>query len=317
MSDAMTTTGSVGLDQTAYDRMAYFALRPELHYDNIADVQPTRQSMPGSAVIFTQIADLSVVTAAISESVDIDAVAISDTPVTVTLVEYGNSVNTTKKLRVTSFIEVNPVVANVIGFNAGRSIDSVAEITVRAGSNVRWVGQATSRATTIPTDTFRASAVRRARAEMAGANVAPNRGAYYTGFIHPDVTYDLQSETGAAGWVEAHIYARPENVFSNEIGAFNGVAFIETPRAPIFADAGSSTTLTDIYATIITGQQAIAKAYSVAEGLGATPRVIMSPIVDKLKRFVPISWYHLVGYGRFREAALRRIETASSIGSNA
>jgi hypothetical protein len=76
-------------------------------------------------------------------------------------------------------------------------------------------------------------------------------------------------------------------------------------------------TVTTPYATIFTGQQAIAKAYSNAEGLGPTPRVIMSPIVDKLKRFLPISWYHLVAYGRFREAALRRVESASTIGANA
>ncbi len=204
MSDAMTTTGSVQMDQTAFDRYAYFALRPELHYDLIADVQPTRQAMPGSVVSFTQVADLAVVTSAISESVDIDAVAISDAAVTVTLVEYGNAVNTTKKLRATSFIEVNPVVANIIGFNAGRSIDSVAEITVRGGSNIRYAtGGATdptARNTIEPDDVLVAANIRRARAELAGANVAPNRGTYYTAFIHPDVTYDLTGETGAASW---------------------------------------------------------------------------------------------------------------------
>lgn len=317
MSDAMTTTGSVQMDQTAFDRMAYFALRPELHYDQVADVQPTRQSMPGAVVSFTQVADMALVTTAISESVDIDAVAISDSAVTVTLVEYGNAINTTKKLRVTSFIEVNPVVANLIGFNAGRSIDSVAEITVRGGSNVRYAGDATARNTVEPTDTLKAANVRRARAELAGANVAPNRGSFYTAFIHPDVTYDFTGETGAAAWRDPHTYSKPENIWTAEIGAFEGFTFIETPRAPVFADAGSSTTLTDVYATIMTGQQAIAKAFSTAEGLGATPRIIMSPIVDKLKRFVPIAWYHLVGYGRFREAALRRIESASTIGTNA
>lgn len=321
MSDSMTTTGSVQFDQTAFDRVAYFALRPEMHYDQIADVQPTRQSMPGTVVSFTQVADLAVVTSAISESVDIDAVAISDAAVTVTLVEYGNSVNTTKKLRATSFVEINPVVANIIGFNAGRSIDSVAEITVRGGSNIRYAtGGATlptGRGGIEPGDVLVAKDIRRARAEMAGANVAPNRGGFYTAFIHPDVTYDLTGETGAAAWRDPHTYSKPENIWTAEIGSFEGFTFIETPRAPVFADAGSSTTLTDVYATIFTGQQAIAKAFSNAEGLGPTPRIIMSPIVDKLKRFIPISWYHLVGYGRFREAALRRVESSSSIGVNA
>lgn len=319
----MTTTASVGLDQTAYDRLAYYPLRSQLFYDQVADVQPTRQSMPGSAVVFTIIADLAVASTAINESVDIDAVALSDSTVTVTLAEYGNSVNTTRKLRATSFIEVNPVVADVIGFNAGRSMDSVAQAVVQAGSNVRYATggttDPTARNTVEPGDTLTAADVRRVRAEMVGANVAPNFGSYYTAFIHPDVLYDLKSETGEGSWVSAKTYTEQDHddLRTGDAGLFGGFRFIETPRAPVFADAGSSTTLTDVYATIFTGRQAIAKAFSNAEGLGADPRVFMSPVIDKLERFQPISWYHLVGYGRFREAALRRVESSSSIGTNA
>jgi N4-gp56 family major capsid protein len=321
MADAMTTTASVGLDQTAYDRLAYFSLRPELFYDAVADVQPTRQSMPGSAVVFTIIADLGVASTTINESVDIDAVALSDSQVTVTLAEYGNAVNTTMKLRATSFIEVNPVVANVLGFNAGRSVDSVAQGVVQGGSNVRYATggttDPTARNTVEPNDTLTAWDVRRVLAELRGASVAPNRGGYYTAYIHPDVSFDLRGETGAAAWRDPHTYSQPGEIWSGEIGVFEGFRFIETPRAPVFADAGSSTTLTDVYATIFTGRQAIAKAYSTSEGNGAQPRVIMSPVVDKLKRFQPMGWYWLGGYGRFREAALRRVESASSIGTNA
>jgi N4-gp56 family major capsid protein len=321
MADAMTTTASVGLDQTAYDRLAYFALRPELYFDAVADVQPTRQSMPGAAVVFTIISDLAVASTALNESVDVDAVALADSNVTVTLVEYGNAVNTTMKLRATSFIEVNPVVANVLGFNAGRSIDSVAQGVVQAGTNVAYATggttDPTARNTVEPEDTLTARDVRRTLAQLRGANVAPNKGNLYTAFIHPDVSFDLRGETGAAAWRDPHTYSQPEEIWSGEIGAFEGFRFIETPRAPVFADAGSSTTLTDVYATIFTGKQAIAKAYSTTEGNGAMPRVIMSPVVDKMRRFVPLAWYHLVGYSRFREASLRRVESSSSIGTNA
>jgi hypothetical protein len=40
-------------------------------------------------------------------------------------------------------------------------------------------------------------------------------------------------------------------------------------------------------------------------------------VVDSLMRFNPIGWYWLGGYGRFREASLRRVESSSSIGANA
>jgi hypothetical protein len=42
-----------------------------------------------------------------------------------------------------------------------------------------------------------------------------------------------------------------------------------------------------------------------------------SPVVDHLRRFTGMGWYHLVGYARFREEALRRVESSSTIGTNA
>jgi N4-gp56 family major capsid protein len=317
MPDVYTTTASVGLDQAAYDRLAYFALRPELHYDMVADVLPTRQSMPGSSVLFTKITEMAVASTALNESVDVDAVALADAQVTVTLVEYGNAVITTAKLRGTSFLDVDPVVANVLGFNAGRSIDSIAQGVLQGGSNIRYAGQATSRASVIPTDKLIAANARRALAELRAANVSPTRGNLYTAFIHPDVAYDLKGETGEAGWLAPHVYSEPGNIWSSSMGSFNGFEWIETPRAPVFADAGSSTTLTDVYATLFCGRQCLAKAFSTTDGNGAQPRVMASPVVDHLRRFSGMGWYHLVGYARFREEALRRVESSSTIGTNA
>lgn len=316
MPDVMTTTASVSYDQTAYDRMAYMSLRPELYFDAVADVQPTRQSMPGAAVVFSVQADLAVATATLNESVDVDAVALSNSNVTLTLAEYGNAVITTAKLRATSYIELDPVVANVIGYNAGISIDSIAATILQAGTNVRYAGTATARNTVIPTDVLAGNNVRRAVAELRGANVA-TIGGQYIGFIHPDVSYDFRGSTGGANWRDPHTYSQPTEIWNGEVGSFEGVRFIETPRAPVFADAGSSTTLTDVYGTLILGRQALAKAFATTDGNGPYPKVIPGPVTDKLRRFVPMSWYWLGTYGRFREAALRRIESASSIGTNA
>jgi len=317
MPEAYTGTGQLNdIVQSAYDRLAYYSFRPENHFDAIATVKPTKQSMPGSAVIFTKIADLSVASTALSESVDVDAVALSDSQVTVTLVEQGNAVLTTAKLRGTSFIEVDPIVANVLGYNAGVSIDTIARDTVQAGSNVRYSGSATSRATVVPTDKLTANNVRRVLADLRAANVPTISNGFYVSHIHPDVSYDLRSETGAAAWRDPHTYSAPGEIWNGEIGAFEGFKFIEHSRAPKFADAGSSTTLTDVYGTLFFGAQSIAKAHSSQDGNGAHPRVIAGPVTDKLRRFVPMGWYHLVGYGRFREESLRRVESASTIGSN-
>lgn len=312
---AMTISTSLDYDQAAYERLAYFALRPQLYFDACADVKPSNQSMNGSSVVFTIQNDLAVASTAINESTDVTPVALSDSQVTVTLAEYGNAVQTSALVRGTSFLPLDPVVANAVGFNAGISIDTIARDVLKGGSNVRYAGQAVSRATVIPTDKLVAANVRRAYAELQGANV-PMFGNMYAAFIHPDVAYDLRGETGAAAWRDPHTYSQPNEIWNGEMGEFEGFRWVVTSRAPIFADAGSSTTLTDVYATIFLGRQSLAKAYSMTDGNGPDPRVGPGPVTDVLRRFVPVGWYWLGGYARFREAAIRRVESSSSIGSN-
>ena len=323
---AYTEASSLLTDQTAFDRIAYFALRSELLFDAVADVQPVAQSMPGSSVKFTIFNDLAAATSTLTETSDVTAVAMGDSQVEVTLAEYGNAVSTTAKLRGTSFLDVDSAAANVVGYNAGISIDSVIRDVLSAGTNVVYGGGGSttpsSRATVQVEDIIEANDVRKVVAALRGANAVSFNG-MYMGYIHPDVSYDLRRETGVASWRDPHVYSDPALIYNGEVGAFEGVRFIETPRAKIFENAsdgsgsstGSSATI-DVYCTHICGRQALAKAHSIVDGNGPFPRVVRGPVTDTLMRFQPIGWYWLGGYARFREAALRRVESSSSIGAN-
>ncbi len=88
---------------------------------------------------------------------------------------------------------------------------------------------------------------------------------------------------------------------------------VETPRAPLDLTGGSASTV-DLYQTIIMGRQSLAKAHSITDGNGAYPKVVRGPVVDSLMRFNPIGWYWLGGYGIFRQAAIRVINSSSSLG---
>src|SRR5687767_8840932 len=126
MADALTTTASLGLDQAAYDLMAYNALRPELYFDQVATVRPAPGNLPGTSTVFRIIGDLAEATTPLSESTDVDAVSMTDSTVTLTLAEYGNAVLTTELARNTAYIPLNPIVADVVGQNAGVSQDTLA-----------------------------------------------------------------------------------------------------------------------------------------------------------------------------------------------
>lgn len=319
MADAYTTTGSVNSVQAAYDRYAYFALRRASVFADAAEIKPTRQDKPGSSVKFTIYTDFAVASTALNESVDVDAVAVADAQATVTLVEQGNAAIRTAKLKGTSFLGVDEDIANIVSYNALDSYETIVANVLKAGSNVRYATGSgiapTSRNTVTPTNTLKAANVRRARTDLRSASVMPWPDGLYRAYIHPDVALDLREETGMAAWRDPHSYSQPEQIWNGEIGSFEGFRFFETERAPIFSDAGSSTTLTDVYATLFLGRQALAKAYSSTVS-SERPEVVIGPVVDKLRRFQPIGWYWLGGFGRFREAAIRRVESSSSVGAN-
>jgi N4-gp56 family major capsid protein len=317
-----TQQSSLLTDQVAFDRIAYFALRSELLFDAVADVMPVAQAMPGSSVKFTIFNDLSEKTSTLTEDTDVTPVVMGDSQVEVTLDEYGNAVNTTAKLRGTSFLDVDAAAANLVGYNAGISIDGVIRDVLAAGTNVVYGGGGTTTPTArnniAAADIIEANDVRRVVAALRKANAVSFNG-MYMGYIHPDVSYDLRRETGVASWRDPHVYSDPAGIYNGEIGAFEGVRFIETPRAKIFENASNgsgSTGTVDAYCTHICGRQALAKAHSIVDGNGAFPRVVRGPVVDVLQRFQPVGWYWLGGYARFREASLRRIESSSSLGAN-
>jgi hypothetical protein len=89
-----------------------------------------------------------------------------------------------------------------------------------------------------------------------------------------------------------------------EIGVYEGAFFVESARMKSAADGDTSRT---VYRTILAGKEAL------AEGVQIEPHVEIGQITDKLNRFRPMGWYGFLGWCRFREAALYRIESSSSI----
>ena len=69
------------------------------------------------------------------------------------------------------------------------------------------------------------------------------------------------------------------------------------------------TATTKVYRTLVAGKQAL------AEAIAEEPHVVIGPVVDKLMRFRPIGWYGVLGFARYRDAALYRIESSSTIAS--
>jgi len=298
-----------------FNRAALEAYRAENVYRRVADVKWDEASdpMPGNPVTFTIITAIAPQTTPLSETVEPTPGNITDTQKSITLAEYGHAVKPTKKLKVTSFLGMDLVATQEITANMEESVDIVARDVLVAGDNALFAGDATSRITINAGDTLSANNIRRARAYLKGKLTPPPPGSnMYVSFIHPDVNYDLQVESGQQAWSAPHVYADPSAMYTGEIGALSGVRFVENANAKIWANAGSGSPggLLDVYATIFVGRQAL------GEAVGVPQHVIIAGPFDDLQRFVSIGWYGLLGYGRIRENSLLRYESLSSIGAN-
>jgi len=317
---AYTGTGDVSSDTAAFQQLAYFAFRSQPMYEMVADVRSTAQTHNGASVQFNIYDNMAQATSALTETSDVTAVALGDSTVVVTLAEYGNAVITTAKLRGTSFLNVDADAANIIGYNMVDSMDKIVSDVANGGTNVIYAkgsagSRPTSRGAVSDAATFGAQEARMAVADLRTASAPGFENGNYLGMIHPDVSFDLREQTAVTDVIQYQIRQEGAAVRNGSIGVFGGIEWIENPRAPILNDAGATST-TNVYQTLVAGRQALAKAFSRAPGFGEDPSVVFGPVTDTLRRFHPVGWYHLCGYNIFRQAALQRIESSSSIGDN-
>ena len=318
MATPTVTTGTLTNQvTTAFEQISYFALRSQPLFEMLADVRSTAQSHNAATVQFTFIDEINQATTALTENADVTPVAISDSKVDVSLAEYGNAVVTSAKIRGTSFLNVDADAANIIGYNMANSMDKIVSDVANGSTETDQIiygGGEDARGDLIATDVYTASIGRQAVAQLRTDSAPGWENGNYMAIVHPDVSYDLRDDTVVTDVIQYQLYQQGEPIRVGSIGTFNGITYIENPRAGLLANAGDSNV--DVYQTLICGRQALAKGFSRAPGFGQDPTIVVGPVTDTLRRFNPIGWYHLVGYGRFREKCMIRVETSSSIGAN-
>ena len=121
-------------------------------------------------------------------------------------------------------------------------------------------------------------------------NRVPRINGRYYAVIHPSVAHDLrQSE----GWIEAHKYAAPEELFNGEIGELHGVRFIEDVFAPVLGGENTpeykNKAGTMTYATYFFGKD----SFGIIDPEGGGLEMI---IHDKSEIGGPLNQFSTIGY---------------------
>ena len=128
--------------------------------------------------------------------------------------------------------------------------------------------------------------VSRAVTKMKKDRVPTINGKYYA-VIHPSVAYDLRKSDG---WIEAHKYASPEQLFNGEIGELHGCRFIENVFAPILGGSDYQNKAgTVTYATYFFGKD----AFRIIDPEGGALEMIVK---DKSQIGGPLNQFSTIGY---------------------
>lgn len=316
MADAFVSTTTLSNTVVAaLDQYVRAELRHMPLLRTMADTRPVQVDKPGSSVALYTRGDLAPATTPLNETTDPDAVALPNpTSITLTPQEYGNVSIATVKAKATSFMDVDPDQRDAIVWNMRDTLDILVRDVLSGGTNVRYANAKTATNTVTSQDNVTSADVRYIVAKLR-ANAAPGkRGDLYWAGIHPDVSHDLRAETGAGSWQNAHQYAAPGVFWPGEIGVYEGAFFVESARMKVANDGADGTDagtgVDAVYRTIFAGKEAL------AEGVQIEPEVRIGVVPDKLNRFFPLGWYGFLGWARFREKCLYRLESGSSIAAD-
>jgi len=288
----------------AYDLMAYPALRPQMIFDQFATIGATRLTHNGSSVRFSFVDDMAAQTTPLLENIDVDSIALATRGLSLGMREYGSAVTTTALIRNTSMIPMEPILAERVGYNMGLSVDNLARVALDATS-ITYDDATTETVPSVGSSTsyMNASLIQQAVYKLQAANVRPFPSGLYVAVVTPTQAQHLKADTTDTGWryIVARTPSEGNNIYRGEIGTYEGVHIVVNNN------------MTTQGAGYIMGAEALAKAYSNAPGYGPNPHVVVSPVVDKLKRFASIGWYHLVGYSIFRPSNLIHMTTTINL----
>lgn len=314
-----TTSDDTGNDlspevRTYYDKVLIKNAKPKLVHDQAAQ----RRNVPknaGQTINFRKFDKLAPATTALTEGVTPTGSKLNMTKVEAPLKQYGAYVLLTDWLQLTGPDPVMTEVAEILGDNMGETLDTITRETLVTGTNV-YYGDGSVAARTSITDAMKLSldTVKVARRILARQDAPTFEGGTYMAIIHPDTWFDLAK---AIEQVYQHTESGIKKIFDGEIGTYEGVRFVETSRAKIWASAGaqigSGPAKSDVYATLVLGKNAYAVTNVEGNGSETIAKQLGSAgSTDPLNQRASMGWKANRAVAILVQQNMLRIEHATS-----
>ncbi len=287
MSSSTTTLSN--LMPILYDKRFLERAKIMLCYDYGAD----KKNMPlnsGKTVYFNRFSPLAVQTTPLTECVTPTALDMTSTIVSATISEYGGYVKACSLFELTSIDENLMEHIDVIGQNAGESIDTIVRNVLAACATVQLAGGKASITAVAATDTITGAEIRKAVRTLCVNKAYRFADGFWRAIIPCQAVYDLR---GNSEWLDAFRYTDATPIRNGEVGTLHGVKFCETNNP--WVQSGSGASSADIYSTFVFG----AHAYAMINLEGQPGQRVIVKQSNSGDTSNPLDMYGTVGWKAF------------------
>lgn len=306
-------TGDSGLSpemKTFYDMTLIDEASPNLIHDQFGQKRPIPAN-GGKKIEFRKFASLPKALSPLTEGVTPDGKKLNVTAIEAEVAQYGDYIVQSDVLELTSIDNTIVEATKILGRQAGLTLDTITRNILHSATN-QWFcpkadGTAVSAVSGLDaTCVLTVDVIKQVVADLK-ANNAPKINGDYVAIIHPYVAYDLMSDPE---WIEAHKYAKPDNLYEGEIGKVAGVRFVESSEAKVYENG--------VFGTLILADG----AYGVTEITGGGLQTIVKQkgsagTADPLDQRSSVGWKAMKTAEILVQPYMARVMSKSKLSSKA
>jgi N4-gp56 family major capsid protein len=271
-----------------------------------AQVRDIPKNAGTSTIKFRRYGNLTAATTPLSEGVTPAGSSLSVTDITATVAQYGDYTTVSDVLTYESQDAVLMEAAEILGDQAGDTIDQLTRDVLNAGTNAVYSGTANTQNSEVAAgDVITLANLDSVVATLKAGNtkkitrmINPSTGfnttpiaPCFVSIVHPKILVKIRTlAVTSSQWTPIEKYPSQSGVMEGEIGSYNGeIRFVETNNAKIFASAGTGSI--DLYSTLVFG----ANAYGISRISGEAMRNIIKPLgsagsADPLEQRATSGW---------------------------
>lgn len=302
-AQATTTPGLSDEMKTFYSNYLIDMAGPNLVHDQFGQTHDIPKN-GGKMVEFRKYSPLPKLLNPLTEGVTPDGQSLTVTTITSEVKQYGGYITLTDVLLLTAIDNNQVEAAELLGDQAGLTLDTITREVLNGGTNVLYVGGVTSRSAL--KEVIGVKDIKNAVRILKNQNAKKINGSYVA-IIHPDVSFDLTEDPK---WEAVKTYD-PSDLYEGEIGRLHGVRFVETTEAKVWENAGANGK--SVYSTLVLAANAYGTTSVSGGGLQYIAKQLGSAgTADPLNQRATTGWKAIKTAERLVEQYMVRIESVST-----